>query len=238
MSTAANRVKSDDLEVVEQLLANGDCMSQAEFHHRYHLYPDSTKFELIGGTVYMASPLRRPHAKFHGTLSMILRLYAAQTPGVEMLDNATTILGDQSEPQPDLCLRVLSAFGGQSRETEAGYLEGAPELIAEVCHSTRAMDLHQKRHDYESAGVLEYLVLSLEEPKVFWFDFATKQPIETDRRQIARSQKFPGLWIHVQALLEEKDDLLLATSARGLKSPAHRAFVKQLLRRRDELRPK
>jgi Uma2 family endonuclease len=33
-------------------------------------------------------------------------------------------------------------------------------MIAEVAHSTRAIDLHQKRLDYQQAGVREYLVLS------------------------------------------------------------------------------
>ncbi len=40
---------------------------------------------------------------------------------MDVLDNATTILGWKSEPQPDALLRVLHEFGGRSYEQE-GYI--------------------------------------------------------------------------------------------------------------------
>ncbi len=210
------------------ILENGDHMSQAEFHRRYEAYPDDTKFELIGGVVYMASPLRRTHGIFHPKLSSVLEFFQDQTPGVELLDNATNILGDESEPQPDLTLRILQAFGGQSRETKEDYVEGAPELVAEIASSTRAIDLREKRRDYELAGVQEYMVLSVEEPELFWFDFKAHALLAPDTKGIARSQVFPGLWINVPALLSCQRENLMATMSRGLKSAAHAAFVKKL----------
>src|SRR5206468_1152416 len=101
MSTATRR--PNRVRAVNSLpqLVNGDRMSQAEFHRRYDTYPEDVKFELIGGIVYLASPLRRAHGNNHATLSMVLKLYASRTPGLELLDNATTILGEESEPQPD-----------------------------------------------------------------------------------------------------------------------------------------
>jgi len=57
------------------LLVNGDRMKQPEFHRRYEAYPDDTKCELVGGTVYMASPLRWPHGSHHSMLDLALRLY-------------------------------------------------------------------------------------------------------------------------------------------------------------------
>ena len=80
---------------------------QAEFHRRYEAYPEDVKFELIGGIVYMASPLRWPHARYTNKLGMAFGLYEASTPGVEAGDDATAIRGDESEPQPDLALRIL-----------------------------------------------------------------------------------------------------------------------------------
>ena len=73
--------------------------------------------------------------------------------------------------------------------------------MVEVAHSTRAIDLHWKLREYEQAGVLEYLVLTVEEPKLHWFNFATKSPIEPDRRGISRSPAFPGLWINGPILI-------------------------------------
>jgi Uma2 family endonuclease len=232
MSTATRHTRRTHAVELSPQLVNGDRMSQAEFHRRYETYPEDVKFELIGGIVFMASPLRRTHGKIHIRLSTVLELYESQTPGVELLDNATTILGDASEPQPDLSLRILSEFGGRSLETTTDYVQGPPELVVEIAHSTRSIDLHLKRQDYEGAGVQEYLVLSVEEPELLWFDFSTKDSIKPDRRGLARSRTFPGLWINVPALLNNKREELLATMSRGLKSPAHRAFVKMLQARR------
>src|SRR5262245_50797056 len=62
-------------------LENGDRMTQAEFHRRYQAYPKDVKFELIGGIVFMASPLRRRHGNYHNRLGMVFGLYEAGTPG-------------------------------------------------------------------------------------------------------------------------------------------------------------
>jgi Uma2 family endonuclease len=96
-------------------LNNGDRLTQAEFHRRYEAHPGKEKFELIGGIVYLASPLRRPHANYHEELGFALGLYRRGTPGVELLLDATAILGEESEPQPDLALRILPELGGQSQ---------------------------------------------------------------------------------------------------------------------------
>src|SRR5437868_3407473 len=106
-------------------LHNGDSLTQEEFHELYSRHSDDTKFELIGGTVYMASPLRREHGTAHLELSGVLWLYKAATPGVESADNMTTILSPKAEPQPDLMLRLLTEYGGQTRYNEANYLVGA-----------------------------------------------------------------------------------------------------------------
>jgi Uma2 family endonuclease len=217
------------------LLCNGDCMNQREFHRRYEAYAEDVKSELVGGVVYlasgvdyMASPLRRPHGKYHLKFSHLLSVYEDATKGVDASDNATQILGEKSEPQPDLTLRILPECGGQSRVTDDEYYEGPPELIAEIAHSSRAMDMNQKRQDYEQAGVLEYLVLCVEERELHWFNFATQKMIRPDRDGIARSRVFPGLWISVAALLDRDGPRLIETVQKGLSSRAHAAFVRRL----------
>lgn len=89
-------------------------MSQEEFHRRYETYPDDVKIELIGGIVYMASPPKLPHSNYHVKLSHIFSFYEDDTPGIQVADNATTILDEESEPQPDLSIRILRECGGQS----------------------------------------------------------------------------------------------------------------------------
>src|SRR6266511_1388774 len=122
-------------------LENGDQMTQAEFHLRYQASPDDEKFELVGGTVYMASPMRVLHSDFVIVLAAAFQSFRCATPGIKPLVGATTILGEDSEPQPDLGLALSPEYGGQSRTNKAGYLEGPPELLGEVAYSTRAIDL-------------------------------------------------------------------------------------------------
>jgi Uma2 family endonuclease len=209
-------------------LHNGDHLTQAEFHRRYEAYPEDVKFELIGGIVYMASPLKRPHGTHHPVLSFVLTAYVAGTPGVEVADNMTAILGEKSEPQPDLMLRLVKECGGQSDYNADDYLVGAPELVAEVAHSSRAIDLGRKRLDYLEAGVQEYLVLSLEEQELHWFHFPSRRKLKPDRSGVRRSRVFPGLWLDGPALLARDSAKLLATAQQGLAAPEHADFVRRL----------
>jgi hypothetical protein len=210
------------------LLANGDRMSQPEFHRRYQQYPKDVKFELVGGTVYMASPLRNLHGRYHQKFNWVFLLYEEGTSGVETTDNATVILGEESEPQPDTTLRVLAECGGQSRVDDDEYVAGAPELLAEVAYSSRAIDMNQKREDYERAGVLEYLVLCIEERELHWFHFPSGNQITPNRQGISRSVVFPGLWIDNRSLLEQNKARLREVVEQGLASHAHVAFVRRL----------
>src|SRR4051794_36117359 len=158
----------------------GDRMTREEFHRIYEAMPEGFRAELIGGIVYVASPLKRRHGTNHLPLGTLFFAYEAHTPGVESGDNATVLLGEEGEPQPDLYLRILPEFGGQSRTTDADYVEGAPELIAEVAHSSRSIDLHAKRDDYTRYGVLEYLVVCLRDRRLRWFDLRADQELQPD----------------------------------------------------------
>jgi Uma2 family endonuclease len=209
-------------------LVNGQRMKQPEFHRRYEACPPHEKWELIGGIVYMTSPLRYPHGAYDFSLGGAFVLYAAATPGVEGAHNATSILGEESEPQPDLSLRISAEYGGRSRVNEAEYLEGPPELIAEIAYSSIDIDMHRKREDYERAGVAEYLVVCIEEQQLHWFDFRTGQPIRPTRQGAYRSRVFPGLWIDGPALLARDSKRLIEVIQRGLASPEHARFVKRL----------
>ena len=210
------------------LLCNGDRMKQPEFHRLYEAYPEDVKFELVGGTVYVASPLSLQHGRYHPQLSFVLALYQSETPGVELADTATVILGEESEPQPDLFLRILTEYGGRSGVTADDYCHGPPELVAEIAHSSRAIDMNQKREDYERAGVLEYIVLCVKERELHWFHFTSRRMIRPDRQGVAHSRVFPGLSIDVPALLRRDGRRLTAAVQEGLASRAHAAFVKRL----------
>jgi hypothetical protein len=211
-------------------LVHGQRLHRAEFHARYEAMPPETRAELIGGVVYiMSSPLGYPHGLTHATILLWLGLYRIRTPGVQVADNATTALDDLAEPQPDALMRILPARGGQTHDLGI-YIGGAPELVAEVAASSRAIDLGAKLADYERAGVLEYVVVALDPKDVFWHarrdDRLVRVPPDADG--LYRSGVFPGLWLDPVALLADDGPALVAALERGLATEEHAAFVARM----------
>ncbi len=226
MSNAPLDDSNSSFDVPE--LHNGDRMTQREFHSIYERMPANFRAELIGGTVFVSSPLRQPHGQKHLRLGSIFDAYQAFTPGVEACDNTTVILGDADEVQPDLFLRILPECNGQSANTYEEYVTGAPELVAEIAHSSKAIDLHQKRKRYAKAGVLEYIVVCLQPPQIFLYNMKTAQLLKTDDNGVLKSVIFPGLWLHVDALLQMNYQLSMDVLKQGIASTEHEIFVCEL----------
>jgi Uma2 family endonuclease len=212
-------------------LENGDRLTRPEFERRYQAMPHIKKAELIEGVVYMASPLRfEPHAEPHGQIITWLGVYHAATPGVRLGDNATVRLDMDNEPQPDGLLRLNESVGGRSRLSDDGYVEGAPELIAEVAASSASYDLRDKLRVYRRNGVQEYLVWQVYDQRLDWFRLREGEyvPLQPDAAGIVRSEVFPGLWLAIPALLEGNLAQVLAVLQQGLATSEHAAFVEQL----------
>jgi Uma2 family endonuclease len=203
-------------------------MTREKFHQIYEQTPEDFRAELIGGIVHLGSRVQISHGRATSALGVLLFSYAAATLGVESTGKVTVILGGGSEPEPDALLRVLPEHGGQTLVTPEGYIRGAPELIAEVATSEKAIELHAKKCDYERHGVLEYVVVCLGESRVHWFDLRAKQESRSDADGVYRIRCFPGLWIHGEALLSKDYRKLLDTLNQGLATPEHAAFVQRL----------
>ncbi|HZN36585.1 MAG TPA: Uma2 family endonuclease [Pirellulaceae bacterium] len=220
------------------LLHSGDHLTQREFHRRYEAFPDSeARFELIGGVVYMMSPAGYDHGRGDYRISGLLFQYERATPGVAGAQNVTIILGAASEPQPDNVLLVRPEYGGRvqiKRQGKTRYIVGPPELVFEVAHSSLSIDLHEKRRDYQTSGVLEYIVLDLEDNEVHWFDLATDEPLVLPADRILRSHAFPGFWLDTRALVTGDVARLAACLDQGLSSPEHQRFVVQLAAHRKQ----
>jgi hypothetical protein len=215
-------------------LVEGQRLDQPTFHALYEAMPPGTRAELIDGVVYMPSPLGRSHGRAHPPVTVWLDYYAENTPGVEFLDNATTILGWRSEVQPDGLLRILPECDGRSWD-EGAYIGGAPELIAEISKTTRYVDLGPKKADYERAGVQEYLVRAIDPDEIYWFG---QERGELVQRSIGddglyRATVLPGLWLDPVALLTGDRRRLRAVVDLGCATPEHAAFVVRLAEARE-----
>ncbi|MCC7419702.1 MAG: Uma2 family endonuclease [Planctomycetaceae bacterium] len=215
-------------------LQNGDRLQLAEFLRRYEAMPNVNKAELVEGIVSMPSPVRVDHGFPHSQLITWVGNYHAFTPGVEPIDNVTTLLDDDNGPQPDAALRILPECGGQTR-TEDGYVIGAPEFLGEVAVSTVSRDLHDKFRAYQKTGVREYLVWRVWDREIDWFSLrdGRYERQTSDADGILRSTIFPGLWLDVPALIAGNMAQVLQTLNAGLATPEHAAFVEELARRRS-----
>lgn len=224
-------------------MESGDRMTCDEFHAAYEQMP-GIRAELIDGRVFidgcynsfegrfMPSPVSdRLHAQPHFAICTWAGNYVLATPGVEGGDNGSVRLdATASEVQPDCYLRIAPSLGGASVADDKGPLRGPPELVIEVASSSRSRDLHDKYAVYQQSGVREYLVIQPVEQLVEWFTLDQRGryrpliPIDG----VLQSGVFPGLWLDSAAFLRGDHRKVNQVLNRGLKSPAHAAFVKQL----------
>ena len=210
-------------------LENGDHLDQKTFHERYEAMPEEVRAELIGGIVFMPSPLKRPPGRTHLQICRWLGNYEDATPGTEAYDNTTSILGPDSEPQPDACLLIGVPAFGQTRDQDE-YIVGAPELIVEIASSSEAIDLHRKRDDYQRAGVREYVVVVLRQQRILWWVLrgGVFEELMPGTDGIFRSEVFPGLWLDPGALLRQEGARAQEVLRQGLATPEHADWVARL----------
>src|SRR5947209_11199082 len=153
-------------------LANGDRLTREEFERRFDaMLPHLKKAELINGVVYLVAmewglgnrgihlPVTASHGQAHLVLGGLLGMYYATSPGTGGgISGSIRFPSPNSMPQPDVYLLISAECGGQSTLADDDYIEGAPELIAEITASSVSADLHDKLELYQRDGVREYIV--------------------------------------------------------------------------------
>ncbi len=207
-------------------LKTGDCMDIVEFEHRYEAMPHVKMAELIEGVVYMGSPISLDHSDSHGDAMGWLGMYSFATPGVRMACTPSYRLDMKNEFQPDALLRIES--GGGSFKSRDNYLEGAPELAAEISVSSASKDLNEKKAVYQRRGVQEYIVWQVRKKRLDWFELKKGQYQPQDENGVIHSRVFPGLRLHVNALLNGDLAGVSAELQKGLHTEEHAEFVRKL----------
>jgi Uma2 family endonuclease len=210
-------------------LRDGERLTADEFFARYEAMPDVKKCELIGGIVYMGSPVSYDnHGEPDHTLALALIVYTAKTPGVSSAGNTTCFLDDANQPQPDLFLRI--GQGGSSHINERGYVVGPPELAAEIAFTSLDRDARPRRRMYLEASVQEYLIWRVEEQVLEWLILqnGAYEALSPRADGLLCSEVFPGLWIDPQAMIANDRSRILDVILQGTVSPEHAAFVQRL----------
>ncbi|QDU27429.1 hypothetical protein ETAA8_25160 [Anatilimnocola aggregata] len=212
-------------------LQSGDRLTRDEFERRYSVAPSHIRAELVEGIVYVMGPpvSEQYHAIPHGDFVTWMGVYKIYTPGVQLYDNATVRLDSDNEFQPDAALRILPEFGGQSR-TRDNFIDGAPELVAEIAASSASYDLGEKLKVYRRAGVREYVVWRTWDGAIDWFSLQAGQyvPQSPDQQGLHKSEVFPGLWLDPAAMLAGNGVRVIEVLQQGLATAEHAKFVTDL----------
>jgi len=211
-------------------LRNGEHLSRVEFERRWDAMPHLIHAELIEGIVFMPPPTSDLHGGSHMDVSVCLGRYAGETAGVAARITPSIRLDNKNEFQPDCLLRIESPDLGRSRVSTDNYIEGAPELVAEVAVSSSDYDAHEKRDVYERMGVQEYLLWRVLDARLDWWTLrdGVYVPLKPRHDGVHCSQVFPGLWLDVRALLAGEHRRVSTVLDKGLRSAEHTAFVKKL----------
>jgi Uma2 family endonuclease len=212
------------VQVDPLLFEPGDRLGLDDFLARWERMPGVKFAELIDGVVYMPSPLSYEHGRRDLLMQLLLGSYAAAAAVCEAVSNATWLMLD-SAPQPDVALRLLPEFGGKT-SVSGKLAHGAPELVIEVCLSSRSFDLGPKLALYQRAGVTEYVAVLLEEQSVQWrvLDVGSYRLLESVNG-IFRSRAFPGFWLDEAAFWAADSKRTLRVLQQGLDSEEYRAFL-------------
>jgi Uma2 family endonuclease len=178
----------------------------------------------------MGSPVRtdqhgEPDALIHG----FLFTYSAGLRSVRHSANSTVRLGADDVPQPDAFLRILPEYGGRSRLDEKGYIQGPPELVAEIAASSANLDARQKRESYRRCEIPEYLLWRTEDRQINWWYLHEDEYVPLPQSDgVLRSRVFPGLWLDVRAALARDGAGLIAKLNEGMRSDEYLRFVERL----------
>ena len=114
-------------------LVAGQRLDQPTFHERYEAMPPDTRAELVGGVVYMPSPMRLDHGGTSRTVSGWLFHYQLHTSGVEGADAATVKL------DPNSSVRVVGDLKVDMPQPSKRQLqeEARPEVMSCPLPATR-----------------------------------------------------------------------------------------------------
>jgi Uma2 family endonuclease len=129
-------------------------------------------------------------------------------------------------------LFIQPELGGKVKIDEDGYIEGAPDLVAEVAASSASYDLHDKLNAYRRNGVREYVVWRVYNHQIDWYVLreGSYELLTAGPDGLLRSTVFPGLYLDPAAMLRGDLARVFAVVQQGLDTPEHADFVAHLQR--------
>ena len=159
-----------DSQIEQELEPQIRLWSIADYHQMIEarILDEDDRVELLEGKIVCMSPQRPFHAASVQRSSRLL--FKLLSDRAEIRVQLPVILGNDSEPEPDLAVVRFDADEYSFRHPEVPDIY----LLIEVADSTIAKDRNQKARIYGKNRVLEYWILDLQKRQVYVF----RQPEE------------------------------------------------------------
>jgi Uma2 family endonuclease len=123
-------------------------------------YFEGKRVELVGGIIYLMSPMNEPHVA--GVILVSDALRTAFGAGFTVRTQSPLNMGSASNPEPDVAVVPGPVRGRKSPPTSA-------LIIVEVADTTLTHDTTTKVEDYAAAGIADYWVLDLTSNRLLVF---------------------------------------------------------------------
>jgi len=125
-----------------------------------NIFPPDARMELIEGEIIEMAPIGPSHAS---CVRNLIELFSTQKGKAALLDvQNPVVLGDASEPEPDLTLlRLVSDFYRERHPTADDIF-----LLVEVSDTTVKADREEKMPIYAKNGIVECWLVDLNEFQV------------------------------------------------------------------------
>ncbi len=162
-------------EIEQELEPQMRLWSIADYHQMIEagILDEDDRVELLEGKIVCMSPQRPFHAASVQRSSRLL--FNLLSDRAEIRVQLPVILGNDSEPEPDLAVVRFDNYEYSFRHPEVLDIY----LLIEVADSTIAKDRKQKARIYAKNQVLEYWILDLQKRQVYVF----RQPEENIYRE-------------------------------------------------------
>ncbi|MCC6358543.1 MAG: Uma2 family endonuclease [Phycisphaerales bacterium] len=123
------------------------------------------QYELVDGVTIVSPSATWGRQRIASEVLFQLRQFLESTPIGEAVGDVDVRLRD------DLVLRPVVVFLSSAKAARvASYIAEPPDLVVEIVSPGAAQrDLHDKKHDYETAGVAEYWVIDPEAGEMHFF---------------------------------------------------------------------
>ncbi len=154
-----------DVEIEPEIEPQTHLWSIADYHQMIEagILDEDDHVELLEGKIVCMSPQRPFHAASVQRSSRLL--FKLLGDRAEIRIQLPVILGDDSEPEPDVAVVRFDAHEYSFRHPEAPDIY----LLIEVADSTIAKDRKQKARIYAKNRVLEYWILDVQRRQVYVF---------------------------------------------------------------------